>query len=142
MSVKPLEYSQSEYIFALSNILTDKQITQKYKLRTSTITEWKRKNLNDEDAWKRIAYEFFVRYFPENDIFVNQGIENNETVNIRKNITLMQIGDKNYQSFLISRKIFKLFLASIIRFTPTIVLEERIKFIIHCIESRCMDEVN
>ena len=56
-----------ESISCLTGYLTDKEIAEKYGMKIPTIQQWKNKTLKDEDSWRRIAYELFIRYVPEKD---------------------------------------------------------------------------
>lgn len=118
-------------INCLTGILADKEIVAKYELKIATIRHWKNKSINEDDSWRRIAYELMVRYVPKKDKHLHCG-----EIDLKKNITILEIGEKNYHSFETSHKAYKRFLHEIITQTPTDILKARINFLKECVDSR------
>lgn len=120
-------------IVCLTGFLTDKEIVAKYELKIATIRHWKNKSINDCDSWRRIAYELMVRYVPKKDDFIKT---NPNEVDIQKNVTLMEIGERNFTSFKASQKAYKKFIVDVVSNTPTSILKDRVEFLKECVDSR------
>lgn len=123
-----------EDLLCLTGYARDKEIVNNYSIQIPTITNWKLKTLNDEDSWRRLAYELFVRYVPSKDKYYNSSMPISDK-DILRNITAFEIGTKNYGSFCASAKPFKIFLVKMIENTPSAVFKKRVEFLKECIDS-------
>lgn len=120
-------------IACLSGFLTDKEIVIRYNLSIATIQQWK-SNPSLETYWKRIVYEFFVRYIPEKDKYTSNELISE--LDIKRNLTHIGIGLKLYDSFMKSSQNYKKEILKIIEHTPFEVFKKRIDFIKECIDTR------
>lgn len=120
-------------IACLSGFLTDKEIVIRYNLSIATIQQWK-SNPSLETYWKRIVYEFFVRYIPEKDKYTSNELISE--LDIKRNLTHIGIGLKLYDSFMKSSQNYKKEILKIIEHTPFEVFRNRIDFLKECIDTR------
>lgn len=134
-----LELSQPlsfDSLLCLTGFRTDKQLQTNYALNIATIRHWKNKTLKAEDSWRRVIYEFFIRYVPEKDFWEAGETEQELEVDLKRNITILELGESNYYSLQCSKKEYKRFIAEMLATTPTKILRQRIEFLKECIDSR------
>ncbi len=135
--------SINEDVYCLTGLLRDKEIASIYSLKIPTIRYWKNKTLDDFDSWKRITYELLVRYIADKDIY-SKNTKRNSDLDIKKNLTSLEIGEKEYESFKFSPKDYKIFMTNLIEFTPSEIFKKRILFLKECIDSidkRCINNI-
>lgn len=133
-----MSLSENKELYCLTGSLMDKEIVALYGLKIPTIRYWKNKSIDDVDSWKRVTYELLIRYVAEKDEF-SKNIQNrsnrNSKLDIQKNLTLYEIGEKDYGSFRTSPKEYKIFISNLIEFTPPEIFAKRVIFLKECIDS-------
>lgn len=131
---KEIISSPIDDLHCLTGYARDKEIVARYSVQLPTLTNWKLKTLDDDDSWRRLAYELFVRYVPLKDKYYNS-IDRISEKDILRNITTFEIGTKNYGSYCASTKPFKIFIVRMIENTPSAVFKKRVDFLKECITS-------
>jgi len=134
-NMKEIEDRHSAIITPMCAYHKTETLKEKYKFSQTTIRDWKTKDEDDGDFWRRIAYEYFLRYNEEAEvskyeIFTEEELKCDPEINR----SLFELNAGDFDSFSKSPKKFKKVLYNIITKESTFILRLRISFLKSCIK--------